>query len=180
MRIGVPAAIPMGWKSFAGSYLRSGYTATGAASCPHVTHDQRVPVRRRLRRTRARGGAASADRFLHHQLLPERPGHVLAHDAGHHVGGPARGERDDEGDRSLRVVVCALPQGGNASDDGKPDEQVVSSCSSLDSFLFFFSFPRPRLLRRCLALPAARAPPPPGDSESLLHEHLLPAGADLG
>ena len=65
----------------------------------HVGQFNRVAIGICAHRTDRAGGAARPHHVLDDELLAERARHVLAENASNDVGGPARGERHDDGDR---------------------------------------------------------------------------------
>ena len=77
----------------------------------HVTHLDRVAVRRGARGSGRGGGAAGPDHVLDDDRLPQRAGHVVAGNAGNDVGRPAGGKRHDQRDRALRKI--GLRRGGS-------------------------------------------------------------------
>ena len=74
-------------------------------------HEQCVAVGRRALYLLRRDKRVGAGLVLHHHALRKRARHVLRDDARDHVGGPARGEADQQLDRlggiALRVRACA-------------------------------------------------------------------------
>ena len=79
-----------------------------------VVEKEGVAVGRGLRDLGGAESAAGAADVLHHDLLAEHLRHRLGDEAGHGVGGAARRERHDDGDRAGRVV---LGRGGCRKDD---------------------------------------------------------------
>ena len=71
----------------------------------HVTHLDRVAVGGGARRSRRGGRAAGTERVLDDDGLTEAAGHVIADDAGNHVGRAAGSKRYDQGNRASRIVV---------------------------------------------------------------------------
>ena len=66
---------------------------------------ERVAVGRGLRDLARRDRAARAALVLDHDLLAERPAHLLGDDARHHVVAAAGGVGNDQGDRPRRIVL---------------------------------------------------------------------------
>ena len=86
----------------------------------HVAGDQRIAVVGGVLGLGGSGGAAGADHILDHDLLAERARHMLADDAGNHVGRTACGKGNDQGDRPRGVILrqgaVALECKGKAGD----------------------------------------------------------------
>ena len=70
----------------------------------HVADDQRVTIRRRARGTRRSDRAASAVDILNYELLAEPFDELLADDSAGDVSGPAGRKRNDDGDRTRRII----------------------------------------------------------------------------
>jgi hypothetical protein len=64
----------------------------------HMAHHDGVAIGRGARRTGDARGAARAGDILDHHGLAKRARHVLAHDAGDHVGRATGRKRNDHGD----------------------------------------------------------------------------------
>ncbi len=71
----------------------------------HMPHDDRVAIGRGALGARGARRPAGAHHVFNDERLAERLGHVIADDARDHVGGSAGGERHDQRDRAVRVVL---------------------------------------------------------------------------
>ncbi len=72
----------------------------------HAAGEQGVAVRRCGGDARAAERAAGAADILDHQLVAERPAHMVGDDARHHVARPAGRERHHHGDGARRIALC--------------------------------------------------------------------------
>src|SRR5829696_5448450 len=94
-------------------------------------HEQRVPVRRRLRGLVGADDGAGARPVLDHERPLERFAEILADEAGVDVGGSAGAERHDDLDIPARVV---LSDGGRREPGGAgEDERELHECRQLQA-----------------------------------------------
>jgi hypothetical protein len=104
----------------------------GSAMGAHVAHHDGVAVRRGLGAAGDAGGASGSRHVLDHDLLSQRAGHVLAHDARDHVGRATGREGYDHRDRAGRVGLGLGPRGDDTCERGKNKRYLLHQFPPVD------------------------------------------------
>ena len=110
---------PDGGEIHIGLVSEVGIERDGGGVGPHVTHLDAVAVGASTRRARRGRGASGAHDVFDDDRLPERARHVIAGNAGNHIGRPAGGKGHDQGDRTARIIVLRCHGGSSKAERDK-------------------------------------------------------------